>query len=273
MLCGLVEPRLFVRISEIPAHSMIARTAPPAMTPAPGAAGFIQTRPAPCLPTTSCGIVLPVSGIRRHATTCRVDGLAHRLRHFIRLARRESDFALTVANGDERVEREPPATLHDLGDAIDRDHVLEQLAAVATAIAAPTSPPRGRRSPPSRPPPPPDRRRAPPGPPPRPPGPPGPPAHHRGDSRRRVHHRRGRRAPTAPPRLAWTRRALGRSSGFGRSNSLPYDSSLPRAPLSYVKKFVRGDRLRSRARPRAPRRPRPSRGRGTCTPRDRRRPA
>ncbi len=47
----------------MPAHSMIARTAPPAITPAPGAAGFMRTRPAPCSPITSCGIVLPVSGI------------------------------------------------------------------------------------------------------------------------------------------------------------------------------------------------------------------
>ena len=47
----------------MPAHSMIARTAPPAITPAPGAAGFISTRPAPCDPTISWGIVLPVRGM------------------------------------------------------------------------------------------------------------------------------------------------------------------------------------------------------------------
>src|SRR6202022_727645 len=63
MLCGLVEPRLFVRMSAIPAHSMMARTAPPAITPAPGAAGFINNFPAPCEPTTSCGIVPPVIGM------------------------------------------------------------------------------------------------------------------------------------------------------------------------------------------------------------------
>src|SRR5947207_3036583 len=73
MLCGFVEPRLFVRMSLMPTHSMTARTAPPAITPAPGAAGFIQTLPAPCRPVTSCGIVEPVSGtctrLRRAATT------------------------------------------------------------------------------------------------------------------------------------------------------------------------------------------------------------
>ncbi len=57
----------------MPTHSITARTAPPAMTPAPGAAGFISTRPAPCSPTISCGIVPPVSGMltiaRRAAST------------------------------------------------------------------------------------------------------------------------------------------------------------------------------------------------------------
>src|SRR5204862_502455 len=35
MLCGLVEPRLLVRMSRTPAHSSTARTGPPALTPAP----------------------------------------------------------------------------------------------------------------------------------------------------------------------------------------------------------------------------------------------
>ena len=60
-------------MSEMPAHSMMARTAPPAITPAPGAAGFIRTLPAPCFPTISCGMVPPVSGmftmLRRAAST------------------------------------------------------------------------------------------------------------------------------------------------------------------------------------------------------------
>ena len=62
MLCGLVEPRLLVRMSVIPAHSSTARTGPPAMTPVPVAAGLSSTRPAPCWPTTSCGMVEPVLG-------------------------------------------------------------------------------------------------------------------------------------------------------------------------------------------------------------------
>src|SRR5512135_2578619 len=62
MLCGLVDPRLLVRMSVIPAHSSTARTGPPAITPVPLAAGLRRTRPAPCSPTISWGIVEPVRG-------------------------------------------------------------------------------------------------------------------------------------------------------------------------------------------------------------------
>ena len=56
----------------MPAHSISARTAPPAMTPVPGAAGFRSTRPAPASPITVCGIVVPIIGtsnIRRRASS------------------------------------------------------------------------------------------------------------------------------------------------------------------------------------------------------------
>lgn len=51
-LMPLGEPRDFAMMSFTPAISKIARAAPPAMTPVPGAAGFISTRPAPALPMT-----------------------------------------------------------------------------------------------------------------------------------------------------------------------------------------------------------------------------
>ncbi len=38
------------------------RAAPPAMTPVPGAAGFISTLPAPVIPVTGWMIVLPARG-------------------------------------------------------------------------------------------------------------------------------------------------------------------------------------------------------------------
>src|SRR5205809_164029 len=50
MLWGLVEPRLFVRMSRTPAHSSTARTGPPAITPVPVAAGVDTPRPAPSPP-------------------------------------------------------------------------------------------------------------------------------------------------------------------------------------------------------------------------------
>ena len=43
----------------MPAASTTARTAPPAITPVPGAAGLSRTRPAPNSPITSCGMVVP----------------------------------------------------------------------------------------------------------------------------------------------------------------------------------------------------------------------
>src|SRR5215813_1112148 len=63
-LCGLADPSDFVRMFVIPADSTTARTAPPAMMPVPSGAGFSNTLPAPKLPTTACGIVVPASGTR-----------------------------------------------------------------------------------------------------------------------------------------------------------------------------------------------------------------
>src|SRR5687768_1879070 len=73
----------------------------------------------------------------RHVAARAVDCLAHCLGNFVSLSRRETYLALTVAHGDEGIEREPPAALHDFGDAIDRDNVFDQLAsAVAAATVA-----------------------------------------------------------------------------------------------------------------------------------------
>src|SRR5436190_3809286 len=71
-----------------------------------------------------------------HPATRAVHGLADRLRHFVRLTGREAHTALAVADGNERVEREATATLHDLRDAVDRHHVLDQLTAFAVTAAA-----------------------------------------------------------------------------------------------------------------------------------------
>src|SRR6266571_1532866 len=71
-----------------------------------------------------------------HAAARGLDCLADRLAHLIRLARRDADPALPVSHGDERVEPEAPAALDDLGDAVDRDHVLDEAVAFTLPLAA-----------------------------------------------------------------------------------------------------------------------------------------
>src|SRR6516162_9484193 len=58
----LEEPSDLHSTSLMPAISRMARAAPPAMTPVPGAAGLSRTRPAPASPMISWGIVVPASG-------------------------------------------------------------------------------------------------------------------------------------------------------------------------------------------------------------------
>src|SRR2546425_414192 len=71
-----------------------------------------------------------------HLAACGLHGLAHRLADLVRLPGRDPHATLAVADCDERIESEAPASLHDLGDAIDRDHVLDQAVALALPLAA-----------------------------------------------------------------------------------------------------------------------------------------
>src|SRR5581483_3747216 len=79
---------------------------------------------------------------RHHLAPGGIHGLAHRLRHLVRLARRDANLALPVAHRHECIEREATAALDDLRHAIDRDDVLDESAlfalvgAAATALAA-----------------------------------------------------------------------------------------------------------------------------------------
>jgi hypothetical protein len=68
-----------------------------------------------------------------HASTRRIDGLANGFRYLVRLARCEANLALTVADGNESIERKAASALHDLRDAVDRDDVLYEIAALAAA--------------------------------------------------------------------------------------------------------------------------------------------
>ena len=66
-LCALADPSDLVSTLWMPADSTTARTAPPAMMPVPSGAGFSSTDPAPKLPSTGCGIVVPAIGTRTSA--------------------------------------------------------------------------------------------------------------------------------------------------------------------------------------------------------------
>jgi hypothetical protein len=81
----------------------------------------------------------PGQGDLNHATARRFDRLADGLGDLVRLAGGKADASLTVADGDERVEREAPPTLDDLGDTVDRDNVLDQVIPFAIAAPAPVT--------------------------------------------------------------------------------------------------------------------------------------
>src|SRR5690606_21842968 len=72
--------------------------------------------------------------------------LGDRRGNFLGLAVADADLTVTVADDDQRGEAEPPATLDDLGDAVDRDDALEVRVlllgrpATATVTAVPPVP-------------------------------------------------------------------------------------------------------------------------------------
>ena len=130
MLIGVVVPRLFASTSRIPASSSTARTPPPAMTPVPSLAGRRTTRAASNRPDDLVRDRLPVLRHGEQVLLRVLDGLRDGERDLARLAVAEADAVDLVADDDERGEREPPAALDDLGDAVDLDHALLQLARV-----------------------------------------------------------------------------------------------------------------------------------------------
>ena len=67
--------------------------------------------------------------------------LANSFRNFARLAVTETDAALLVADNDQRGETKAPAALHHLGDAIDVDELVDELAVAVVAIPGGTPAP------------------------------------------------------------------------------------------------------------------------------------
>ena len=103
------------------------------MTPVPGAAGLSSTVAAPTSWRTSCGIVFSTIGtVTRFFFAC-FDGFANRFGNFARLADREADLTLAIADDDERAEAEALAALDDLRDAIDAYDGLFESTVVAIA--------------------------------------------------------------------------------------------------------------------------------------------
>ena len=129
-LCGFDVPMHFVRMSWMPATSTTARTAPPAMTPVPALAGRRITSPAPKWPCTSCGIVPPVERDLEQVLPRLLVALADGLGDLVGLAQADAHVAALVADDDERGEREAAPALDDLGDAVDEDHAVHELADV-----------------------------------------------------------------------------------------------------------------------------------------------
>ena len=99
--------------------SLTARTEPPAITPVPGAAGFIITFAAPKFCKIGCGMVALFERYpdqRLLGGRPRPYGIASG--HLVRLAQAHADDAVAIADDDQRAEAEAPPALHHLGHAI-----------------------------------------------------------------------------------------------------------------------------------------------------------
>ena len=155
MLCGLLEPRLLVRMSVMPAHSSTARTGAAGDDAGTGRGRLEQHPPGAVVDRSSrAGSSTPVRGTSTMLRLAASTALRTASDTSFALPVANADLALAVAHRHERVEREPPAALHDLGHAVDGDDVLDELVAIALALAvaaattaatAAASPPRRRR--------------------------------------------------------------------------------------------------------------------------------
>jgi hypothetical protein len=79
------------------------------------------------------------AGDREEVLLGLLDALGDRGGHLLGLPVPDADRAVPVADDDQRGEAEPPATLDDLGDAVDRDDALEVGGLVPGASAVTTS--------------------------------------------------------------------------------------------------------------------------------------
>jgi hypothetical protein len=104
-LPGLDDPIDLVNISWTPADSSTALTGPPAITPVPGEAGFMNTLAAPKRPTTSWEIV----------------------RNFGGFAVADANLAIAVTGSHQSGEFESFAAFDNLGHSVDIDYFFGKL--------------------------------------------------------------------------------------------------------------------------------------------------
>jgi hypothetical protein len=104
--------------------------APPAMMPVPSEAGWINTDGGTMLADHGMMEGAVLQGHLDHLFACFFHRLGDGDRHFAGLALAHADTAVVIADHGQGGEAENPATLHHLGDAVDRDHLLLQAIAL-----------------------------------------------------------------------------------------------------------------------------------------------
>ena len=124
-----------MRMSLMPAASTTARTAPPAITPVPGAAGFSRTRAGAELADDLVGDGGALQGNLNQVLLGVLNALADSVRHLAGLAQAEAHGAVAVADNDQCGELEDTAALHGLADAVDGDNRALSVPVVDASIS------------------------------------------------------------------------------------------------------------------------------------------
>ena len=123
----------------MPAHSSTARTGPPAITPVPGEAGLSRTTPAAFSPCDRVRDGALDTGDLEEVLLGLLNTLGDGGRHLLGLAVTDTHGAVTIAHHDQRGEAEATTTLHNLGDAVDRDNALNVRGLLGGSSAAVTA--------------------------------------------------------------------------------------------------------------------------------------
>ena len=124
----------------MPAHSTTARTGPPGDDPGTGAGRAQQHLPRTVdsrAPRAESWC--PTSGTSNRSAARVLGGLADRLGHLAGLAVAHADLAVLVADHHQGGEREVAAALDHLGDAVDVDDAIDQIARAVVLFDVPVT--------------------------------------------------------------------------------------------------------------------------------------